>query len=135
MELVRKRICRVLIIFIVLVSFTPVSLISKSAQSAVADSQMILPGGKASLREIDAEKVRTMLENKIVVERLKNYGLSTEEVTAKMPRMSDAQIHQLASLSDQIPAGGFYLSTTAIIIIIASVVVAGLIVAIVALSV
>ena len=135
MEVVRKRIYRVLIIFIVLVSFTPVSLISKSAQSAVADSQMILPGGKASLREIDAEKVRTMLENKIVVERLKNYGLSTEEVTAKMNRMSDAQIHQLASLSDQIPAGGFYLSTTAIIIIIASVVVAGLIVAIVALSV
>ena len=134
MEFVRKGICR-LIIMIVLVSFTPVSLISKSAECAVADSQVILPDGKVSLREIDAEKVRSMLENKIVAERLRNYGLSTEEVTAKMNRMSDAQIHRLASLSDQIPAGGYSISSTALIIIIASVIVAGLVIAIVALSV
>src|ERR1700757_3448820 len=134
MEVVRKRIYRVLIIFIVLASFTPVSLISKSAECATTDSQMILPGGKASLREIDAEKVRTMLENKIVAERLRNYGLSTEEVTAKMNIMSDAQIHQLASLSDQIPAGGYSISSTELlIIIIASAIIAGLVIAVIAL--
>ncbi|HSE83814.1 MAG TPA: PA2779 family protein [Thermodesulfobacteriota bacterium] len=107
MELVRNRVYRTLIIVLVLLSFTTVSLISKSAQSAIVDSQMILPGGKkSSLREMDEEKVRTTLENKIVAERLKSYGLSKEEVVEKMQRMSDEQVHQLAALSDRIPAGG-----------------------------
>ncbi len=107
MELVRNRVYRTLIIVLVLLSFTPVSLISTSAQSAIVDSQVILPGGKkSSLREINEEKVRTALENKIVAEKLKGYGLSTEEVVEKMQRMSDEQVHQLAALSDRIPAGG-----------------------------
>ncbi|HEX3034078.1 MAG TPA: PA2779 family protein [Thermodesulfobacteriota bacterium] len=107
MELVRNRIYRVSIIMLVLLSFTPVSLISKSAQSALVGSQMILPGGKKSLmREVNEEKVRRTLENKIVAEKLKSYGLSKAEVIEKMERMSDEQVHQLAALSDKMPAGG-----------------------------
>lgn len=107
MELVRNRIYRVSIIMLVLLSFTPVSLISKSAQSALVGSQMILPGGKKSLmREVNEEKVRRTLENKIVAEKLKSYGLSKAEVVEKMERMSDEQVHQLAALSDKMPAGG-----------------------------
>ncbi|MGH7909620.1 MAG: PA2779 family protein [Thermodesulfobacteriota bacterium] len=106
MRLSRYKIYKVSIIIIILMSFTPVSLISRSAECAIAGSQMISPGGKTSAREINEEKVRRTLENKIVVEKLRSYGLSKEEVMAKMERMSDEQIHQLAALSDRIPAGG-----------------------------
>jgi hypothetical protein len=67
---------------------------------------MISPDDKTSVREINEEKIRKTLENKLVVEKLKSHGLSKEEVTAKMEKMSDEQIHQLAALSDKIPAGG-----------------------------
>lgn len=107
MKLFRNKTYRLLIIIVILVVFTPASLISRSAESAIVGSQMILPGGKkSSIREIDEGKVRRALENKIVVERLRSYGLSKEEVMTKMSRMNDQQVHQLASLSDRIPAGG-----------------------------
>ena len=107
MKIVRHRVYRVSIIMIILASFIPVSLISKSAQAAIVGSQMILSGDeKASGRDVDEEKVRRTLENKIVIEKLKSYGLSQEEVRVKMQRMSDDQIHQLAALSERIPAGG-----------------------------
>jgi uncharacterized protein DUF6627 len=120
MTIVRKRIYRLSTIILILASFTPVFLISKSAECAMADSQMIFPSGKTYLREINEEKVRSMLENKIVAERLRGFGLSTNEVMTKMAQMSDGQIHQLASLSDRLPAGGasgFFIATTTIILV------------------
>ena len=35
-----------------------------------------------------------------------SHGLTKEEVSLKINEMSDEQIHQIASLSDRIPAGG-----------------------------
>jgi hypothetical protein len=118
MKLVRNRLYRLSIIVIVLASFTPVSLISKSVEGAMVSSQMILSGGKTADRGMEEEKVRRMLENKIVAERLKSHGLNKEEVMAKMDRMSDEQIHQLAALSDRIPAGGDGAATAAVIVLV-----------------
>ena len=85
----------------------PVALISTPTKAAVTDSQMIAPGENASsLREIDEIKVRRALENKLVAEKLMSHGLTKEEVSEKLNEMSDEQVHQIASLSDRIPAGG-----------------------------
>jgi hypothetical protein len=65
MTIIRKRIYNLSTIILILVSFTTVFLISKSAECAMLDSPMIMPTGKVSLREINEEKVRSMLENKI----------------------------------------------------------------------
>ncbi len=95
------------IIFLILFTFTPVALIQSTAQAAMVDSQMIEEGQNAStLREINEKKVRRALENKIVAEKLKSHGLTAEEVSNKIASMSDEQVHQIASLSDRIPAGG-----------------------------
>jgi hypothetical protein len=108
MEIIRNRIYRLAIIVVILASFTPMALISKSAECAMIGSQLILPNGKASVtvREIEMEKIRRALENKIVAEKLKSYGLSKEEIITKVSKMSDGQVHQIAALSDKIPAGG-----------------------------
>ena len=98
---------KISILILILMTFTPVSLISSSAKAATADSQMIAPGKNAStMREIDELKVRRALENKIVAEQLMGHGLTKEEVSAKLNQMSDEQVHQMASLADRIPAGG-----------------------------
>jgi anthranilate/para-aminobenzoate synthase component II len=123
MILMRNKLYRLLIIGIILGSFTPISLISKSVQGATVASQMVLSDGKTSARGVGEEKVRRMLENKIVAERLKSYGLSKEEVTAKVDKMSDEQIHQLAALSDRIPAGGDGAATAAVIVLVVFVIV------------
>ncbi len=106
MKLMRTKVYRLSVIITILVCFTPLSLISKSVQGATVGSQMISSNGKISMRAVEEEKVRRTLENKIVAEKLKAYGLSKEEVIAKMGKMNDEQIHQIASLSDRVPAGG-----------------------------
>jgi hypothetical protein len=129
MAIIKKRIYKLSTITLILASFIPIFLISKSAECAMADSQMIFPSGKAYLREIDTEKVRRALENKIVAERLRAYGLSKGEVIAKMAKMGDGQIHQLASISDRLPAGGasasvFVATTIVLVAIIVTLVIA-----------
>lgn len=95
------------IAILVLITFTPVSLISAGARAATVDSQMIAPEQNATTkREIDEIKVRRALENKIVAEKLMSHGLTKEEVSQKLNQMTDEQVHQMASLADRIPAGG-----------------------------
>ncbi len=95
------------IAILVLITFTPVSLISAGAKAATVESQMISPEQNASTRrDIDEIKIRRALENKIVAEKLMSHGLMKEEVRQKLNQMSDEQVHQMASLADRIPAGG-----------------------------
>lgn len=92
---------------IVVACFAQFALISRGAEASIADSRMMLSSGGAShAREINEKKIRRMLENKIVAERLNSYGLSDEKIFSKLEGMSDEQVHQLASLSDRMPAGG-----------------------------
>jgi len=123
MILRKGKICKIMIITIILVSFIPVSLVSKSAEAAIVESQMISSNGRPLVnRENNEKKIRKMLENKIVTERLNSFGLSDRELTEKLDSMSDEQIHQLAALSDKIPAGGDGAATAAVIVLVVFVV-------------
>lgn len=57
-------------------------------------------------RELEIDKIQRALENEIVREKLKAYGLSDEDVKEKLSQMSDEQIHMLAQASDRVLAGG-----------------------------
>ena len=97
----------VLITVVVLSAFIPVSIISNCANAAFRDSNYITDsGGMVSARDIDEIKVRRSLENKLVAEKLMGHGMTKVQVIEKMKRMSDEEVHQLASLSDRIPSGG-----------------------------
>lgn len=64
---------------------------------------------KAFSRNIRQEKIQTIqraLENKIVKDKLKAYGLNENEIDDKLKSLSDAQIHILAQASEKILAGG-----------------------------
>jgi hypothetical protein len=53
----------------------------------------------------DLAKVRSFLENRIVVQKLIDYGVSPEEAKAKVEAMSAPDLHRLASLTDRVAAG------------------------------
>jgi hypothetical protein len=119
---------------IVVASLTQFALISNSTQAAMVDSRMILSkGGKLDAREINEKKIRRMLESIILSTRLESYGLSDEEIFAKIQTMSDEQVHQFASLSDRMPAGGGA-GVAALIVIVAIAVAIILILVLVTLS-
>ncbi|MEW6719876.1 MAG: PA2779 family protein [Thermodesulfobacteriota bacterium] len=62
-----------------------------------------LPDGTA--RSEDLAKVQAFLENKIVAQKLIDYGVSPEEASAKVRAMSEQDLHRLATLTDRAAAG------------------------------
>ncbi|MCX7771098.1 MAG: PA2779 family protein [Proteobacteria bacterium] len=81
-------------------------------------------GGSANmtLREMEIQKIQRALENKVVQEKLKAYGLSEAEIKAKLSNLSDNEIHTLASASEKVLAGGdglgFVIGVLVVIILI-----------------
>ena len=71
-------------------------------------------------RVADLQKVQSVLETKVVSQRLADYGLSQEEIGARVNRLSDAQLHQLATRIDaMIPAGDGGLGIVIALLVIA----------------
>lgn len=57
-------------------------------------------------RTADIQKIQSVLESKVIRQRLEDFGLSPEEIQAKLDRLSDDQLHQFATKIDaMIPAG------------------------------
>jgi hypothetical protein len=60
---------------------------------------------ETNARSEDLGKIQSFLENKIVVQKLVDYGVSPEEAKAKVEAMSTQDLHRLASLTDRVAAG------------------------------
>ena len=72
----------------------------------VAEASVIASHGDAGdLRAVEIAKVQTVLEQKVVLQKLLDYGVSSEEAMAKIRSMSDSDLHRLAGLSDRVAAG------------------------------
>ena len=57
-------------------------------------------------RAADLARIQAALESKIVQQKLMDYGLSPEETMARVSKLSDEQINQLATHTDSLQAGG-----------------------------
>jgi hypothetical protein len=76
------------------------------AMAGLAPSQ---PSGTttiASARDADLLAAQRLLENKIVVQKLRDYGVTAADTQVKLASMSDQDLHTLASASKGLPSGG-----------------------------
>ena len=73
-------------------------------------------------RTQDMATVQRVLENKLVVERLKDMGYTHNEIQDKLAQLSDQEVHQLASDIDALaPAGdalGFVIAVLVVVILV-----------------
>jgi len=77
----------------------------------------------AGNRVEDMAKVQSFLENKVVVQKLVDYGVSPAEAMAKVKAMSAQDLHRLASLTDRAAAGtsdalGFLIGLAILVILV-----------------
>jgi hypothetical protein len=105
MRLQRTWVLDARICWVVLLAFSLLSLVPTNGMASLAESRLST-GETLSQREAHISKIRTALETEIVSQRLADYGLSKDEISAKLPTMSDEQLHQLAGLSDSLAEGG-----------------------------
>ncbi len=88
---------------------------------------VIIPAEEASqgkdLRAENLEKIKSVLERKEVAKRLAHYGLTPEEVEARLDQLSDEQVSEIAARIDQVNPGGNGLEAIIGLVILAALVV------------
>lgn len=90
----------------------------------VAEAGVIASGFEAAGSRVeDMAKVQSFLENKIVVQKLIDYGVSPAEAMEKVKAMSAQDLHRLASLTDRAAAGtdsalGFLIGLAILVILV-----------------
>ena len=57
-------------------------------------------------RSADLQKVQTLLETKVVTEKLRQLGFAKDEIQTRLDRLSDQQLHKIALKVDDLKAGG-----------------------------
>ena len=78
----------------------------------------------SNLRAGDMEKIRIVLEYKLLTQRLQDLGYTSQEVTARLSSLSDSQIHSLAQKLDDVKVG----QDSAVVIIVVLVIIIGFLV-------
>lgn len=115
--ILNARIC-----WMVLVVFSALSLFPVNGNASLVPSRLA-DGSAVAERAAQIEAIRHALEQEVVAQRLADYGLTPEEVAARLPSLSDEQLHQLASLSDSLGEGGILGFVIAVLVIVLLVIV------------
>jgi hypothetical protein len=75
-------------------------------------------GNGTSHREADLQKIQKLLESKLIQHKLAQFGLTREEIEARLCQLDDEQIHQIASQIHALEPGGNGTATAVIIILL-----------------
>ncbi len=74
-------------------------------------------------RQADLNKIQKVLETKMIRDRLEQYGLTQDEVNARLSQLSDQQMHEFALQLDNLKVGGDGLGIVIALLVIAILVV------------
>jgi anti-sigma factor RsiW len=88
------------------------------AAAALAPSRLSGQTAIVSARDADLLVVQRALEHKLVVQKLRDYGVSSQEAQLKVASLSDQDLHTLASASKGLPSGGDALGALIAVLIV-----------------
>ena len=79
--------------------------------------------GADAARVADLQTVQHVLESKVIQQRLLDLGLTSEEAQARLARLSNEELHQLAMQLDALAPGGDALGIIIVLLVVAIIVV------------
>lgn len=102
-----------------LVAFMMTLVVTSPATAAMVSSRISSQQAyhKSSASK-DLETIQRALENKLVREKLSAYGLTQDEINAKLQSMTDQQRHLMAQASEKVLAGGGIGTVIGLVIIV-----------------
>jgi hypothetical protein len=108
-----------------LVIYLVAALIAITVFSGPAEAMFVpaAPHQGSAGRTADLAKIQVALESKVVLQKLKDYGLTPEETMARINKLSDEQIHQFATNTEALQAGGDAVGTLVGLMVLAILVV------------
>ena len=103
------------LVWVLVVWMAHLALVPVPAAAAPAPSHLAFATPE---RGRGVETIQTFLERKVVRQRLADLGFSPEEIQARLPGMTDEQVHAVASRIEGLQAGGDGLGIAIAILVI-----------------
>ena len=125
-ELLKRSIVVYLAAAMVVLTAVPADVHAMFLPSSLPHTQ----DGSAMGRQKNLDQLQKLLESRVISQRLSDLGFSQEEVSSRLDRLSDEQIHYFATHLESVQAGG----DAALGIIIALLIIAILVVLLLQLS-
>lgn len=98
---------RTITVYLIVAMFVIASIPAQSAAMFISSDSIGVSSVDAVVDSAsDMAKVNTFLESKIVRQRLSDFGLTAEEISSRLNRLSSDQLHRIATHIDQVDAGG-----------------------------
>ena len=98
---------RTITVYLIVAMFVIASIPAQSAAMFISSDSIGVSSVDAVVDSVsDIAKVNTFLESKIVRQRLSDFGLTAEEISSRLNRLSADQLHKIATHIDQVDAGG-----------------------------
>ena len=118
-ELLKQSLIGYLVVAVLILTAVPADV-----QAMFLPSSVSLAQGDSSLdRQQNLERLQRLLESKAISQRLSDLGFSQGEVSSRLNRLSDEQIHYFASHLESIQTGGDGLGVIIALLVIAILVV------------
>ncbi len=102
--MVRRKVSRWVLIYLTLSIFVTSAIPARSLAYTIPTIAGLEEG--AYNRQKDMAIIQKELESKIISQRLKDLGLTPQEIKERLSRLSDAEIHAIASQIEALKAGG-----------------------------
>jgi hypothetical protein len=90
------------------------ALVPVAAASPISSAAMVT----GTTRTADLASIQLALEHKVVKQRLGELGFTSAEINQRLAHASDAELHQLATESQNLQAGGFLIEILVVVILI-----------------
>jgi hypothetical protein len=99
----KRFFCNRIFICYLTVAFSILSFVSSAPAMFIPSPR---EGNGTSHRETDLQMIQKLLESKLIQHKLSQFGLTREEVEARLHQLDDEQIHQIASQIHTLEPGG-----------------------------
>jgi hypothetical protein len=116
---------RTITVYLIVAMFVIASIPAQSAAMFISSDSIGVSSVDAVVIDSvsDMAKVNTFLESKIVRQRLSDFGLTAEEISSRLNRLSSDQLHRIATHIDQVDAGGAEVIGTIIALLVIAILV------------
>jgi len=110
---------RLLIVWVLVVSTMSVTFEARESSAALLpsmagmDLETLGPDREGSMK-----RIQSVLESKVIVQRLADFGLTPAEITSRLNQLSDQQVHEIATQLDALQPGGDVLGTIVVLLVI-----------------
>ncbi len=102
---------------LLVLSLTHVAAITPHAEAMLAPANTVSEAPAVD-RETDLKTIQSALESKMLREKLHKLGLTDAEIDSRLSRLSNAQVHQLASQIKAVNPAGEVIVTVLIIVLL-----------------